>query len=288
VNPAQPCSEQQAALLALLDDTQPSVRRALLAYFQQQGPAAARFLQEIAAGSNRILAWHAHWYLDELHFSDPISEFKDFIRSLNHDLEAGALLLCRVRNPHADVDACLAQLDEMARRCRELMVEPMTVREKCRVINRVLFGEFGLHGNQDHYSDPLNSFLDQVLLRRRGIPITLCLVYLLVARRLGLNFEPIGYPGHFLLGCFTEDPIFFIDAFENGTFHSYEGIPTMLASPINPPKPSDLAPIPVREMLCRCCRNLVLHYAAAGEGEHSRTFAEFVEEFEATYDRTRF
>ncbi len=287
MNPAKPCSEQQAALLALLDDTQPSVRRALLAYFLNQGQPAARFLQELADGSNRILAWHARWYLEELHFSDPVAEFKGFIRSLAHDLEAGAFLLCRVRSPHADLDHTVSQLDAMAQRCRELTVEPMTVRERCRILNRVLFHEFGLHGNLEHYSDPLNSFLDQVLLRRRGLPITLCLVYLLVAKRLALPLEPVGFPGHFLLGCFTDQPIFFIDAFENGTFHSYEGVPAALGSPLNPPKPSDLTPTPVREMLCRCCRNLVLHYAAAGQPEQSRLYAELVEEFEATYDRPR-
>ena len=62
----------------------------------------------------------------------------------------------------------------------------MSLREKCRVINRVLFHDYGFRGNHEDYTDPLNSFLDQVLARKKGLPITLGMVYLLVAGRLGL------------------------------------------------------------------------------------------------------
>ena len=55
------------------------------------------------------------------------------------------------------------------------------------MLNRVLFHEYGLRGNTDHYTDPLNSYLDQVLIRRKGIPISLSIVYLLVAERVGMN-----------------------------------------------------------------------------------------------------
>jgi regulator of sirC expression with transglutaminase-like and TPR domain len=278
-------AELESALLSLLDDTQPAVRKALLTYFQNQAPASVRLLQGAASGTNRVLAWHARWFLEELKFSDPVAEFKGFIRSLNYELETGALLLSRTVFPQVDIGGCCAQLDEISARCRELISEPMTAREKCRVINRVLFHDYGFRGNHEHYTDPLNSFLDQVLSRRKGIPITLSIVYLLIAHRLGLSLEPVGLPGHFVIGCFVEDQPFFIDAFEQGAFRTAEELYLILRANHITPKVTDLAPTPVREVLCRCCRNLANHYQCAGDDAHARLFTEFVEEFDATYER---
>lgn len=276
---------QREAFLGLLDDTSPAVRRALLVHFSQLGSAAAPFLQTVATGSNRILARHAAWFLEELKFADPVAEFRGFIRSMNYELESGALLLARTVAPQLDAGSCCSQLDAIAARCQELIVEPSSAREKCRVLNRVLFHEWGFHGNVEHYTDPRNSFLDQVLGRRTGIPLSLSIVYLLVAQRLGLELEPVGLPGHFIVGCFVDELPFFIDPFDRGVFRDGDEIFELLRSNNIVPKASDLAPTPVREVLCRSCRNLVNHYTAAGEPERAKLFARFVEEFEATYEK---
>lgn len=278
-------AEQRAALTGLLDDTSPAVRQALLAHFTRHGPASVDFLRYVASQPNRALAVHANWYLRELNFSDPVAEFRGFIRSMNYELETGALLLSRTVHPDLDIGANCALLDRMAARCRELIAEPATVRDKCRVMNRVLFHEFDLRGNTEHYADPLNSFLDQVLLRRKGIPISLCIVYLLVAERLGLSLEPVGLPGHFVVGCYAEELPFYIDAFNAGRFISAGEAVALLRKHTLSPSIADLAPTPVREVLCRCCRNLVNHYSVANDPERARLFAEFVAEFESTYER---
>ena len=276
---------ERDAFLSLLDDTSPAVRRALLLRFTQLGPASAPFLQNVARGSNRVLARHASWYLDELKFSDPVAEFRGFIRSLNYELESGALLLARTVSPRLEAGICCAQLDKIATRCRELIVEPSSAREKCRVLNRVMFHEWGFHGNVENYTDPNNSFLDQVLERRTGIPLSLSIVYLLVAGRLHIELEPVGLPGHFIVGCFSDDLPFFIDPFDRGVFRDAEEIFDLLRANNIKPKASDLAPTPIREVLCRSCRNLVNHYTANGEHERAKLFARFVEEFEATYEK---
>jgi len=276
---------QQEAFLGLLDDPSPAVHRALLAHFAQCGPAAAPFLQSVACGSNRVLARHAARFLEELNFTDPVAEFRGFIRSLNYELESGALLLARTVTPDLDIGRCCTALDEIAARCRELIAEPSSVREKCRILNRVMFHEWGFHGNEEHYTDPRNSFLDQVLERRTGLPISLSIVYLLVAERLGLELEAVGLPGHFVVGCFTEELPFFIDPFDRGVFRDPDEIFALVSRTKADPEISDLAPTPVREVLCRCCRNLVNHYHTAGDPERARLFAEFVREFETTYER---
>jgi regulator of sirC expression with transglutaminase-like and TPR domain len=278
-------ASRQAALRSLLDDTSAPVRQALLAYFNEQGSSAAPFLRDIANGPNRSLARHASWFLNELKLSDPISEFRGFIRSLNYELETGSLLLARTVSPRLDIGECCTTLDRIASRCRELVVEPSTSREKCRILNRVLFHEWGFRGNLEHYTDPLNSLIDSVLTRRKGIPISLGIVYLLVAGRLGIELSPVNLPGHFVVGCYGEGEPFFIDPFENGLFRDGEEVFDLLRSHRIVPQSTDLAPTPVREVLSRSCRNLVNHYTAAGDLGRARMFASFVEDFEAAFAR---
>jgi regulator of sirC expression with transglutaminase-like and TPR domain len=276
---------QRRALAALLDDPSPTVRQALLAQFSRHGRESVSFLQELARQPNRQLARHAAQYLRELDVADPVGEFRTFIRSLNYELETGAILLSRTMNPDLDVGACCAELDAMAARCRDLIAEPATAREKCRVLNRVLFHEYSLRGNAEHYTDPLNSFLDQVLLRKKGIPISLAIVYLLVAERVGLQVEPVGLPGHFMVGCYEESAPFFVDPFNAGLFLTAHEVFALIRESDHHASIVDLAPTPVREVLCRCCRNLVSHYTVAQAPESARLFASFVAEFESTHER---
>ncbi len=273
------------SLETLLDDPSPVVRRQLLGHFGANPEAARTLLTRLAESKNRALAWHARWFLTELRFSDPAAEFRGFIQSLNYELETGSLLLARTVFPATDAGACASELDRLAGRCRELIAEPATARERCRMINRVLFHEAGFRGNHEHYTDPLNSFLPTVLERRKGLPITLGIVYLLVAQRIGLELEPVGMPGHFLVGCFVDEEPFFIDAFEQGAFRSIAEVLSVLRAQGAQPSLADVAPTPVREVLARCCRNLVNHYAAAGDEGKARLFASFVSEFEAAYER---
>jgi regulator of sirC expression with transglutaminase-like and TPR domain len=276
---------EKNALLGLLDDPSPAVRRALLTHFTALGPAVAPFLQEITRGPNRLLARHAAWFLEELKFTDPVAEFRAFIRSLHYELETGALLLARTVNPRLDVGACCAQLDAIAARCTELIAEPATHREKCRIVNRVLFHEWGFRGNVEHYTDPRNSFIDEVLTRRQGIPLSLSLVYLLIARRLDLPLEPVGLPGHFIVGCYADEAPFFIDPFDRGLFRDADEIFDLLRANHLVPQPTDLMPTSVREVLCRSCRNLVNHCTVSGDVERAKLFNSFVEEFESTHAR---
>lgn len=273
------------AFLGLLDDQTPAVRTALLAHFATLGDSATHFLQEVTQGTNRVIARQARWFLEQLKFSDPVAEFRGFIRSLNYELETGALLLSRTVSPGLDVGECCATLDQIAARCRELTALPASTREQCRIINRVLFHEWGFHGNVENYTDPLNSLIDQVLTRRTGIPLTMSTVYLLVADRLGLELEPVGLPGHFIVGCFSEKKPFFIDPFDKGIFLDTDEVFALLRANKIVPKSTDLMPTPIREVLCRNCRNLVNHYRAGGDAEHAQLFASFVEEFDATYQR---
>jgi regulator of sirC expression with transglutaminase-like and TPR domain len=283
VENATASSRHLQALSALIDDTSPVVRRSLLTHFEQLGEPARALLRDVARGDNRVAATHAQWFLSELRWADPASEFVHFIRSLNYELESGAILIARVADPKASATSVGAMLDAIASRCRELMVEPLSPWQKCSVINRVLFHELGFRGNTGHYNDPLNSLIHRVLERRTGLPLTLSVVYLLVADRCGLTLEPVALPGHFVVGCFTEDEPVYIDPFRGGAVSSREDLMTWLAGNDLPRDDSSLAPATIRETLSRCCRNLAAHYTSAGDEALARQFAGFDAEFEATH-----
>lgn len=274
---------EKSALQDLLDDPSPTVKRGLKNRFLELGPAARDFLTDTARGNNRHLAWHARRFLEELNLCDPTAEFREFIFSLNYELETGCLMMARTVRPDLDTGAICEELERIADRCRDLIIEPSSTRTKCRVINRILFHEMGFRGNAEHYTDPNNSFIDQVMERRCGIPISLCTLYLLVAQRIGLELEPIGLPGHFMIGCFSEDRPFFIDAFDGGVFRSPEEIFVFLRSHDLAPQLSDLAPTPVREVLCRSCRNLANHFESHGQSERAALFDGFVRDFESVF-----
>ena len=133
---------------------------------------------------------------------DLVQEFTASATSPDPSLAEPALLIARLGYPRLDPAPWLARLEEMgfaaARRlsATELSATP---HGPIDTLNRYLFEDQGFAGNTANYDDPRNSFLNQVLERRTGIPITLALVYIEVARRAGLRVDGVNFPGHFLL-----------------------------------------------------------------------------------------
>jgi regulator of sirC expression with transglutaminase-like and TPR domain len=115
------------------------------------------------------------------------------------DIAAAALAIARTEYPTLNTAYYLQLLEALSKRVRSRMRCNPTAREVIALLNRVLFEEDGLRGNHDDYYDPRNSFLNDVLDRKLGIPITLSVVYMDVARRVGFPIAGTGMPGHFLL-----------------------------------------------------------------------------------------
>jgi regulator of sirC expression with transglutaminase-like and TPR domain len=122
-------------------------------------------------------------------------------------LAQAAFVIARIEYPRLDVDAYLARLDalgEFARRAVQRHIDetddPSTL--SCiTAVNKYLFEELRFQGNREKYEDPRNSCLNEVLDRRTGIPITLSVVYMEIARRAGLHIDGVNFPGHFLVRC---------------------------------------------------------------------------------------
>lgn len=133
--------------------------------------------------------------------SDFIGKFVRIARAPDPDLATAALLIARLEYPHLDASRYLNRLDSMGRTAAERLARAPQddPRQRVAALNGYLYEEEGFAGNRKHYDDPRNSFLNAVIDRRSGIPVTLALVYMEVARRAGLRVQGVNFPGHFLL-----------------------------------------------------------------------------------------
>ena len=159
--------------------------------------------------------------------SDFIDKFVQVARSPEPDLATAALLIARLEYPHLDASRYLDRLDRMGRAAADRLdrAPDGDPRRQVAALNNYLFEEEGFTGNRQHYDDPRNSFLNAVLDRRSGIPVTLALVYMEVARRAGLRVEGVNFPGHFLLRMPTRvpvagDDVLILDPFHRGAILS--------------------------------------------------------------------
>jgi regulator of sirC expression with transglutaminase-like and TPR domain len=173
-------------------------------------------------------------------------------------LDTGCLLIAALgggRSEYAGVVADgRAALDQLAARADAADLDGLL---------RHLFGTVGFAGNRDHYDDPRNSYLDEVLDRRCGIPITLAVVVIEVGRRLGLELAPVGMPGHFLVGAGEGR---YVDAFDGGRVLDADGCRRRfveLAGPGAPWSSELLAPVGSRSVLTRVLANLRRLFAAS-------------------------
>lgn len=143
----------------------------------------------------------------ESHFRQ---EFSRLIGRPEEDLDLGraALILAGEEYPDLDLEQSLSMLDRMAEAAGELMGAHALPAQRAEVLGRYLFQELGFHGNSDDYYNPENSYFNRVLERRTGIPITLCLLFIEVGRRIGLRCHGVGMPGHFLVGLEGDDIYF--------------------------------------------------------------------------------
>lgn len=172
------------------------------------------------------------------------------------DLATCALLIAERERPGLDIAGTLRRLDELA-------AEVRAAGGTLEALLRVLFVDHGLRGNEDDYYDPRNSDLEQVLSRGLGIPITLAVVMIEVARRAGLDVQGVSYPGHFLCVATTPGGKVYLDPFRGGRRLEERTLDR-----------AHLATAGKRAILTRMLTNLRAIHAQRRDAERERIYAE--------------
>ena len=196
------------------------------------------------------------------------------------NLAEAALLIAQEEQPELDVAAYLGRLDALADSVRSRLPEAASFADIIQALNTVLFEEEGLSGNQTDYHDPRNSFLNEVLDRKLGIPITLSLVYIEVGNRLGVPLVGVGFPGHFVVKYAGPDGETVLDPFQAGSRVSQAQMEDKLRAmygPNNPfagQLPKLLAAVSKKDMLLRMLRNLKQIYTQKEDFERALSVVE--------------
>jgi regulator of sirC expression with transglutaminase-like and TPR domain len=195
------------------------------------------------------------------------------------DVLEGAFRIARAEYPDLDVAAYRARIEEFGRRARARAGGKG--RRALARVNEYFFGDLGFRGNEEEYYDPRNSYLNEVIDRRLGIPITLSVLYCEVARRAGLSAYGVGFPGHFLVKCLFRDGEAILDCFR-GRVLTHEDCQELLDSMGGEPRvlfsEELLAIASPREILSRMLNNLRRIHLERGDYDRALRWADL--EFE--------
>jgi regulator of sirC expression with transglutaminase-like and TPR domain len=192
------------------------------------------------------------------------------------DLEQGAWLLAQTQYPDINVVGYRALLDSFAADLRERIESSAEPAKVLATTNRYLFEELGFAGDQNNYYDPENSYLNRVIDRRTGNPINLCLVYLLLARRLKLPIVGIGLPGHFVCRYQSSSVEIYIDAFSSGKLLTKADCVQYLLQGNYSLREDYLTPVTSRRLLLRICSNLHQIYLHLEQTEAATRFQRYM------------
>jgi regulator of sirC expression with transglutaminase-like and TPR domain len=182
-------------------------------------------------------------------------------------LAAAALAIAEEEYPGMEPRPYLEQLDALAAQVARRLPAAPHAAATLRELRSVLFEEGGFRGNAEAYYDPRNSFLNEVLERRLGIPITLSILYMEVARRVGLTLHGVGFPGHFLVKHVAGERVTFIDPFHGGEVLSSDDCVQRLrkVAPSRASEPRHLEAVSTRQILGRMLHNLKRIYVETGD-----------------------
>ncbi len=132
------------------------------------------------------------------------------------NLAEAALVIASDEYPQLAVAAYIERIDDLAATLRKRLRPDIAPGDKLALLNHYLFEELGFTANSDDYYDPRNSYLNEVIDRRRGIPITLSILFIEMGRRIGLPLSGVSFPGHFLVKCALRDGAVLLDAYAKG------------------------------------------------------------------------
>lgn len=203
------------ALARLLDDPDEDVQASVRARLDELGRDALLHLRTVRDQTDEGVREEIDAIMHDLHVSDVMRAWQAVLRAPDVSLERGAFLLALYRFPQLDIPQYQAQLDDYADAIAP-RVEMANGAEKAFVLADYMCNELGFTPNREHYYDPNNSYINRVLDRKLGIPVSLSVIYLLLSQRLGLPVYGVNMPAHFLVKYEDQRGEIFIDLFDEG------------------------------------------------------------------------
>jgi regulator of sirC expression with transglutaminase-like and TPR domain len=273
-----PSESQKAALINLLSDEDPEVYRTIRHKILSYGSESLSWLRPHSLSSDPAVRRRVQEIIQHFARKEADNRFLAFCLTEGEDLnlELGAWRLAQTQYPDVNIEAYQALFDSYAGELREL-IDPRGEAELIiGAFNHYLFNTLGFSGNEQNYYDPENSYLNRVIDRRTGNPINLCLIYLLLAKRLHLPMVGIGLPGHFICRFQSTSEEYYIDVFNKGKLWTKSDCIQYLLHGNYHVSAEHLAPVTPRRMLTRMCGNLHQIYHNLDMREETTRFQRYL------------
>jgi regulator of sirC expression with transglutaminase-like and TPR domain len=276
------------ALISLLADEDPKVLHTVWEHLLEIGIPALPHLREASEAPDprtRLRARHvmARIVLEDLEKQFQLLAARD---DASFKLEDGVITIARIEYPDLDAGSFRAGLDEIAATLTERIRGLTEPHEIIRAINGHIFEELRFTGNSADYYSPDNSFMNRVVEKRTGIPITLSAFYLLIAERLALPVKGVGLPGHFLVKFEAGETEIYIDPYNGGKLLTRKDCAHYLTGAGYYFKEEYVATSSSRDIVIRMLRNLVLIYSKQQDKMRVRRLTHYVEILQ-TREKTR-
>lgn len=281
------------SLVKLLDDDDPEVLKHIENKMLEVGSVIIPYLEkewhELQNSEHQIRVENI---IHRIQFSELCEQFETWYKNPEHPLLEGVYLIAKYRFPDLILQQIINAIDKIKLDVWLEMHMALTPFEKVRIINYIFYKNYGFTGNIQHYHDPQNSYINQVLESKKGNPIMLAIIYMLIAQKLNIPIFGVNLPQHFVL-AYTEDNdhhhdlsalsskneitikpqgkvLFYINAFNSGAVFSKSNLEQFLKQLQIEPKAQYFEPCSNLDIVKRVMRNLVSAYEKSGKNQKAK------------------
>lgn len=270
------------ALIALMDDPDEQVYAHVRDRVLKIGPEAIQQLQTSWEESDLGLLFQSRIenLIHEIQFEACKTDLTTWYASSSKDLLKGALIVAKYQYPGLDDKVVLDYIERMRRDCWLEINPNMTAFEAVRIINKVIFEQYGFVGNSKNYNSSNNSYINTVIESRKGNPLSLSLIYSIIAQKLELPIYGVNLPNHFILAYMDNNGtnlfmsngneygvLFYINTFSKGSIFQKEDIQQFLQSIQVTPEACHFQPCSNSDIIRRMLTNLIAAFQQVGSHE---------------------
>lgn len=283
------------ALVQLIDDPDQNVFEHVRDELIGHGTKAIPFLESSWEDDDYGLTFQARIeeLIKEIQFKEIRNDLQAWIDSPHKDLLQGALVICRYQYPNLDEQTVQNKIQEIRKDIWLEISNRQTAYEKVRVFNKIFYGTYKFTGNSKDYHSPLNSFINTVIETRKGNPLSLCLLYSIIAQSLDLPIYGVNLPNHFILTYLDENNInpiintdnkhgslFYINAFSKGGIFDENEIKQFLDGLNKPHNREYFEPCSNSAIIARMLTNLIASFQQSGSAEKVNELTELRDLFD--------
>lgn len=272
------------ALISLLDDPDEGIYNHIKDKIISLGKEVIPDLEEAWEQSpNQDFQKRVENIIHQIQFDGNLNELFHWAKNEQHNLLKGVLIVAHYQYPELDQEKVLKTIDRIRQDIWLELNDNLTALEKVKMINHILFDVHAFSGNVDNYHSPQNSFINTVLESKKGNPLSLSILYAILAQSLGIPIYGVNLPEHFILAYVDSETVdlnneelkkhpilFYVNAFSKGTIFARKEIDNFLKQLKIEPRPPFYEPCTNLEIIKRVLRNLILAFEKINENDKKR------------------